>query len=172
MRDIIITLPATIAWADYEKELANVRDNGDILNFKIPSVPKEAKPGARCYLVHKGFIRGWMTITHIGKRSAFTCQTTGIPFKAGIYVQRAGMFHPLQTPVPHKGFQGFRYFEPSQVLGDQQPRAPHPTIEQRPDKSWAVSTPGVPHMQVFPAFGADSASLERAVASWSNQIPG
>ena len=38
-KDIIITLPSNIEWSDYEKELDAVKDESQIMNFKVPFLP-------------------------------------------------------------------------------------------------------------------------------------
>ena len=81
------------------------------MNFKVPTFPKEVKPSVRCYIVHNGFIKGWMTIFNIIERDGFKCTTTGRGWAEDIYVQRTGKFHPLTKDVPMKGIQGYRYIE-------------------------------------------------------------
>jgi len=106
-KDIIITLPAKVKWEDYEKELAAVREGSNVLNFKVPYFPKETDIGCKCYLVHKGHVRGWMEIVGLEEHD-FVCEVTGTKWK-GKFIQRSGPFHEI-TPIPMKGFQGFKYF--------------------------------------------------------------
>lgn len=109
---LCITVPKSTLWSDYEKELEDVKDGRLMLNFKVPTYPKKVKEGDRCYVVHNGFIKGWMTITGIIDRSSgFDCQTTGRQWGSGIYVCRSGEFHYLSKEVPMKGFQGYRYID-------------------------------------------------------------
>lgn len=107
MRDIIITLPSKVKWEEYEKELEAVKDGENVLNFKVPYLPKETEVGKRCYLAHNGYIRGWMEIVGLILND-FTCQITGKKW-SGNFIQRSGPFNKI-TPIPMKGFQGFRYF--------------------------------------------------------------
>lgn len=107
--DLMITLPATIKWSDYQEELDAVRDGALVMNFRLPSLPKQSGPGARCYTVHRGHVVGWMEITELAQRPGFTCQTTGHVWAPGAYVTRSGTFHRLETLLPQKGFQGYRY---------------------------------------------------------------
>lgn len=108
MRDIVVTLPATVKWEDYEKELEQVITGEIRLNFKVPNFPKETGVGCKCYVVHKGFVRGWMEI--VGFRDDdFLCEFTG-KYWDGKFIERSGEFHYLLEPIPMKGFQGFRYF--------------------------------------------------------------
>lgn len=103
--DIIITIPKSISWKDYEKELAKVRDGSQVMNFKVSNFPK-TKSGNRCYLVHNGEVKGWMKIVGVSEEE-FTCTTTGKQWK-GKFIKRSGPFHYIE-PLEIKGFQGFRY---------------------------------------------------------------
>ena len=106
-KDIIITLPSKISWGEYQKELDAVKDGKMVMNFKVPYFPKETSVGRKCYLVHKGYVRGWMKIVGMVEKE-FKCETTGKIWK-GRFIQRNGDFHKI-TPIPMKGFQGFKYF--------------------------------------------------------------
>lgn len=113
-KDIIITLPAKIKWEDYQEELDAVERDEMILNFKVPFFPKETAIGSKCYLVHKGYIRGWMKIVGFDDND-FICESTG-KYWSGKFVERSGKFHKI-TPIPMKGFQGFRYFDKKIITG-------------------------------------------------------
>lgn len=104
-KDIIITIPKTIKWDDYKKELQKAEE-GEIMNFKVPFLPK-TKAGSKCYLCHEGFIKGYMIISGLSEKE-FDCSTTGKNWK-GKFVERTGKFHTID-PIPMKGFQGFRYY--------------------------------------------------------------
>jgi hypothetical protein len=106
--NILITIPATISWEDYEKELAAVADHSQVMRFKVARLPTRNVIGGRCYLCYQGHIIGWMKIvgTHSGE---FTCSTTGQQW-SGDFIERSGPFNRLVKAVPHKGFQGWRYF--------------------------------------------------------------
>ena len=105
--DIIITIPSTINWETYQKELDFVKDGKNVLNFKVSNFPKMTNVGDKCYLNYKGSIIGWMNITGLFQKD-FTCSTTGKEWN-GKFIERSGEFHPIK-PIPMKGFQGFRYF--------------------------------------------------------------
>ena len=106
-QDIIITIPANINWNDYKKELKNVENYSQVMNFKVPTFPKRTKVGNKCYLCYKGEIIGWMEIVGMEEKE-FTCTTTGKQFK-GKFVLRSGPLNYI-NPIKMKGFQGFRYF--------------------------------------------------------------
>jgi hypothetical protein len=104
MKDIIITIPKTIKWENYMKEL-EAAGRGETLNFKVKSFP-DTGIGRRCYVVHNGLIKGYMYISGMSEKE-FDCTTTGKHW-AGKFIERTGKFHTIQ-PIEMKGFRGFRY---------------------------------------------------------------
>lgn len=108
-RSIIITIPSTIKWSDYEQELMKTENYKQVLNFKVANFPKGIKKGDKCYIVHDGFVKGWMEIVGFTEKQ-FTCTTTKKRWE-GKFIERSGPFHYLEEKVPYKGFQGFRYFD-------------------------------------------------------------
>lgn len=109
LRDIVITLPQEIEWADYQRELDAVADWGGVLNFKVANLPCEEVIDGKCYIVWRGFVRGWMQIVGFGER-VFTCEVTRKVW-SGKFIKRSGPFHRLEEPLEMRGFQGWRYFE-------------------------------------------------------------
>jgi hypothetical protein len=105
--DIIVTIPKSIQWKDYEKELKAVENYKQVMNFKVNNFPK-TKPGNKCYLLYNGAIIGWMKIVGMSEKN-FNCTTTGKNW-SGKFIERSGPFHKIE-PIPMKGFQGFRYFK-------------------------------------------------------------
>ena len=108
-RSLIITLPSTIKWGDYEKELKKTANYKHNLNFKVHNFPKGVHVGDKCYIVHNGVIKGWMEIVGFSEKE-FNCTTTGKKWD-GKFIERSGPFHYLNKTIPYKGFQGFRYFD-------------------------------------------------------------
>lgn len=110
-RNIAITVPKTIKWEQYEKEIDAVRDGEQEMNYRLPTLPKDTEVGDRCYVCYNGQLIGWMEITGISKRDGFECSTTGKDWGDGNYISRSGEFHYLKNPVPMKGFMGYRYID-------------------------------------------------------------
>ncbi len=111
--DIVITIPSSIEWDEYKKELDSVIDGKNVLNFKVSNFPKMCKVGDKCYLNYKGYVKGWMTIVGFSDKN-FICNTTGKDW-SGKFIERSGPFHEIK-PIPMKGFQGFRYFKSNESL--------------------------------------------------------
>ena len=107
--DIVITIPSTIKWDDYEKEIKTVEDGTQVMNFKVSKLPTKTSVGNKCYLCYKGEIIGWMKIVGLVQND-FDCTTTEKHW-SGSFIQRSGKFNKLNSPVKMKGFQGFRYIQ-------------------------------------------------------------
>ena len=110
-RDIVITIPKSVKWDDYKKELYAAM-NGETLNFKVNAFPKTAA-GKRCYICYCGEVIGYHVISGMSEKE-FTCTTTGNEWK-GKFIERTGHFHMIE-PVPMKGFQGFRYYTDDDIF--------------------------------------------------------
>ena len=103
---ICITIPKTVKWEDYQKELDEVKDGKYEMNFKVPVLPKKVFVGDRCYLCYNGNVIGWMKISSMGPKK-FTSTTDGKSW-TGNFISRTGEFHKIK-PVPCKGFRGYKY---------------------------------------------------------------
>ena len=62
-RDIVITIPSTIKWDDYLKEIKTVEDGSQQMNFKVSKLPVNTSVGCKCFLCYKGSVIGWMKIS-------------------------------------------------------------------------------------------------------------
>lgn len=111
MQNWIVTLPKTVEWSDYEQELLTVANGEADMFFRVPKHFKSAEPGDRCYITHKGIVRGYMIIKGIERHElSFTCMFTGKQWPPGTYVKRSGPFY-ITPPVEVPGFQGIRRYE-------------------------------------------------------------
>lgn len=108
-RSIIITLPSTINWNDYQEELKKVENYKHVLNFKVSHFPKGINKGDKCYIVYQGIIKGWMEIVGFTEKQ-FTCNTTKKKWDSK-FIERSGPFHYIDEEIPYGNFQGFRYFD-------------------------------------------------------------
>lgn len=109
IKHIAITIPKSIDWIEYNKELI-AAENGDTLNFKVALTPTKITPNlSRCYVVYNGKLIGYHIISGIST-TGFDCTTTGKHWD-GIFIQRTGKFTKLENPIEFKGFRGFRYID-------------------------------------------------------------
>ena len=109
--NIIITIPKSIKWSEYQKEIDKVKDGNHWMLYHIPFKPKYDLKGGKCFLCYNGFIVGFMIIINVFYSDGFMCDTTGARWPEGWYVCRTGNFYPLMNPVPMKGFRGIRYVD-------------------------------------------------------------
>lgn len=108
----VLTVPKSMDWAEYQRELAAVADGAMRINYRVRYFPKGMRVGDRCYIVHDGRVRGWMEIVGLADyQTGWTCTTTGREWPAGRYIQRSGPFHPTDGPAM-VGFRGVRRFGP------------------------------------------------------------
>jgi len=105
----VITVPKTILWEHYEKELEAVHDRSQVMSYRLP-YKCLAQPGDRCYVVWNGRVRGWMEVTEMAHKPGFVCSTTGRVFAQGWYLVRSGPFHSVGGPAM-RGFQGIRRYD-------------------------------------------------------------
>lgn len=108
--NIVVTLPSDVKWEDYQKELDAVKDGKQVLNFKVPFLPRKDMRDSieRCYLVYHGQIVGWQRVCGFVENKEFTCTTTGEQWQ-GCFIQRTGEFHKLERPIAMTGFRGWKY---------------------------------------------------------------
>ncbi len=119
MSDWVITLPKTVEWVEYERELEAARGGSQVLNYRVHCPPRQMAVGDRCYIAWRGRVRGWMSITGIvNHEDGFTCSTTGACWSPGWYIQRAGEFHKVDGPKMD-GFRGVRSFKPAALADNQ-----------------------------------------------------
>ncbi len=105
--NIIITIPKTENWEQYRKEIDAAEEREDVVSFRVKSLPINAFIGSKCYVLHDGYIKGWMEITGFSNNKSFNCTTTGKKW-SGNFIERSGKFHDLNIKYG-RGFQGFRY---------------------------------------------------------------
>lgn len=107
----VITIPKTVKWEDYQKELEAVEDGNSVLNYHVRYFPKKISLYDRLYVVWNGKVRGWMEIVGLFEfLTDWECQTSGKLWPAGKYIQRSGKFHPVDEEIVMKGFRGIRKF--------------------------------------------------------------
>ena len=109
--DWLITIPKTVKWEDYEKELEAVSKYQAKMLYKVPFKPKIDPRQDKIFVLWNGKVRGWMECTEVVyKDNSWTCSTTGRVWTAGWYIVRSGPFHKVDGPEM-RGFQGIRRFK-------------------------------------------------------------
>lgn len=108
-RDIVITWPKTRAFESYLSGLALAATKGEVINFRVPTLPKEFP--SRCYVVYDGNVRGYSAVLDLCERGENEVMgQNGEYWPAGKYIVRSPILEPIEW-IPMKGFQGWRYFD-------------------------------------------------------------
>jgi len=110
MGNWIVTVPKTVKWEDYEKELLAAESCEVTLRYRVRYRPKGMGVHQRLYILWDGRVRGWMHITGINYTPVgFICTTTGKSWPPSWYIERTGPFYKVEGPKM-KGFRGVRRF--------------------------------------------------------------
>ena len=105
---LLVCIPSSVKWEEYEKELKAVENWKEEMFFKVANLP--TLKCDRCYLAHQGKIKGWMKVTGYQDSAKFKCSTTGKEWE-GKFIKRSGPFHKVKE-VNCAPFRGFHYIVP------------------------------------------------------------
>jgi len=114
-RHLLITIPKTVSWQTWLEEARHAEESGGWLYYHVCrgafDLRRVADP-CKVFVVHDGAVRGYhlmRAMDLLQQCRAFVCETTGRRWPEGWYLLRRGHFHPLERPVPYRGFRGVRY---------------------------------------------------------------
>ena len=84
---------------------------------RFGTLPLSLATGIRIFYVEDGYVRGFATVSEVHDSSSHSvqCTTTGCDWAPGIYAVMPADTWQWVKPIPYKGFQGFRYFDDSDV---------------------------------------------------------
>lgn len=119
-RDIILTWPKTKSLIAYRAELAAAAARSHVINYRVAHLPvwedavedhgfrswPYGTPRPRCYMVHTGYVRGWMQI--IGTCWREDGEVEGWP--SGWYIVRSPEWHYDLSRPPMESFRGWRWY--------------------------------------------------------------
>lgn len=113
MKELAVTWPKSKPLETYLEELRRAGEERLEINFRVPSKPSILP--VRCYMVHSGHLRGYnlvRRIVHRGEGEVARVESDAFAgfWPAGWYIVRDPLWHPI-TPVPMRGFQGYRYID-------------------------------------------------------------
>lgn len=108
--DWVITIPKTVGWEDYQKELKAVQDYGSKMYYRVQYFPRGMATRDRIFVVWNNRIRGWMRLVGMEYKRGFVCSVTKRGWPEGNYLVRSGPFHEVDGPEM-KGFRGIRKLE-------------------------------------------------------------
>jgi hypothetical protein len=113
VHNLVITWPKRRSLESYLDGCKHAEENGLQINFRIAKPPARKVTGARVFVVHDAYIRGFHTLIEVVERGENEVAiVNGDAFAgfwpAGWYLVRDPTWHPI-VPIPMKGFQGWRY---------------------------------------------------------------
>lgn len=109
--DILVTTPKSqIEHAAREAETC-IKNGGGYYFRKFVRMPRMMRSGgSRIFYVEDGYIRGFGVVTDIKWRGNMTDSISGEEWGKGYYITIPADTWTWIRPIPHKGFQGFRYW--------------------------------------------------------------
>ena len=108
--DILVTVPKKEA-ENIRKEDAWIKEQGSskVTQFwSMKRLPKSLEKGDRVYFVQDGAVRYYHDVLDISRSPSQECQVTGRTWTGPAIILKCPEV-TLKTPIPQKGFQGFRY---------------------------------------------------------------
>jgi hypothetical protein len=107
----IATVPKTVKWADFMREIADVETGEYLKNWPVRPNSHIAS-GDRLFFVHQGLVRGSLTVRRVVIHGhGFNCATLGESWPPGTYAQLQGPWEYVAETMPMNGFQGLRRFK-------------------------------------------------------------
>lgn len=114
MKNLLTTIPQRgdfRHWVNVEQILQGCDSEEDFWTFSCRHFPKESGPGALCFIIHSGFVRGYLTVLEFSEDPVY---------RSGENQQEADLIEGKKVklavwravaPIAQTGFQGWRYTE-------------------------------------------------------------
>lgn len=112
MKNLLTTVPQRgdfRHWENVEPLLRECDSEEDFWSFSCRAYPKQSGPGALCFIIHSGYVRGYFTVLEFTEEDIW---------RSGEDQEEAELISGRKvtlavwraiTPIPHRGFQGWRY---------------------------------------------------------------
>lgn len=112
MKNLLTTIPQRgdfRHWRDVEKILQECDSEEAFWSFSCRYFPRESGPGAACFMVHSGFVRGYFTVFAFSEEPVERLGTNQAEAQLwdGRNV-RLATWRPI-VPLEQTGFQGWHY---------------------------------------------------------------
>lgn len=112
MKNVLTTIPQKgdlRRWANVEKILEACDSEEAFWTFSCRHFPKESGPGALCFIIHSGYVRGYSTVLEFSEEPVYRSSTNQHDEELiqGKKVKLA-VWRPIQART-QIGFQGWRY---------------------------------------------------------------
>ena len=109
--DILVTTPINQIKHAAREAAACIKHGGGYYFRKFARLPKLLRTGeTKIFYVEDGYIRGFGVVTNTAWRGYMTDEVSGEEWGAGYYIAIPADTWTWIRPIPHKGFQGFRYW--------------------------------------------------------------
>lgn len=117
-RNIIVTTPLKSSRVAEQEAAARIEQGGGYYFRSFgKNHPQHISSGSKVYYVDKGHITGYAVIDSINAQE-MKCEITGRKSRGITILMKADSWKWVK-PIPHAGFQGFRYFDQEpEVVGD------------------------------------------------------
>ena len=113
-RDIIVTTPKSAIEAAAQEAAQCIKNKGGSYFRRFQLAPKTLQKDSKIFYVEDGYIRGYAVVSEI-QQGPQLCSTTGKQWPNGTYAIMSADTWKWIKPIAMKGFQGWRYFDSSQV---------------------------------------------------------
>lgn len=115
LKNLLITIPQRDDlrhWQHVEPQLRECVDEENLWTFSCRYFPRESGPGALCFVVHSGYVRGYFTVLEFFEGAVYrtTAKDEQLEYKEGKKVKLVTL-RPLSQPIEYTGFQGYKYTE-------------------------------------------------------------
>ena len=108
--DILVTTPRTAAKIAAAEAADCITGGGGFYFRTFRRRPTRLAQGSRIYYVEDGFTRGYGVVYKVFEGS-MRCGTTGKDWGEGFHAVMPANSWTWIIPIPHPGFQGWRYFD-------------------------------------------------------------
>ena len=117
MTTILVTTPKSrMKEAAQEAKDCTEHEMGGSYFRRFATKPAKLEPDMRIFYTEDGFIRGFAIVSEVMENSSgLKCDTTGLRWPPGFYAIMSACSWTWIKPIPYKGFQGFRYFDDSEI---------------------------------------------------------
>jgi len=128
-KHIVVTTPKSEMEISAEEAIECVERGGGFYFRKLGrNKPKGLEMGSKVYYVEDGYIRGFGVVASVVQKN-HKCEYTASQWGDGWYAIIPACSWKWIRPIEMKGFQGFRYFDDSNVEVVGNWLAPKPDVE-------------------------------------------
>ena len=114
MKNLIVTTPKSEMENSAKEAQACINSGGGCYFRKFIRKPKELESGSKIYYVEDGYIRGFGVVASV-EQNQKRCDVTGRDWGEAYFAIIPACTWTWIKPVSMNGFQGYRYFDDSDI---------------------------------------------------------